>query len=334
TSSTLDFKTTDQSMWSSGQALTINEDLTLFSQSVGPFNFSAFDGDLSISAGANAALVFKLQGTAGGLALDYPIKADVILPNVVAAGQEFTVETVGNGLDTSDPHFKATFPEFSTSLQALFSANFSVNFSSDWFGSDSYSYSTNQTFTLFSLASGHHFHLADGFDFTIPTDYKTHTTQVGTGLLPTVTLNATTPDIATVDIDLIKLITDVADDVGIEIPPLSGSILGGSITFDLVSADLKAGLAITQQFQFVPTAVNVVLTAPWGSTTTIPLGESANFTVPNSWTQPITLAASYQLEGNLINQTGFIGKADLDVSVLSGNVSFLGSFGPFYQNDF
>ena len=158
-----------------------------------------------------------------------------------------------------------------------------------------------------------------------------HTEQAGTGALASVTLNETTPDIATVTVDLLSVIEDI---VGPEFPSLSGSFLDGDITYNLLTTNLVAGIAITQQFQFVPTEIDVLLAAPWGASVTIPLGQSATFQVPADWSEATTISATYSLQGNLINQTGFVGNVSLNLSALSGGVSELGSFGPFFNSTF
>ncbi len=329
----VEFKTTDQSMWSTGQAFTINESWTLFQEGFSD-SFSAFDDDLTVSASASVSLVFSVQADAGSISLKYPVDVSFQMPNVVAAGQQFTVQSINNGLDGSATHFDAKFPEFKVDLNAIFTADFSLNFDSDLFGSDSVGYNYNDTIKLISLHSGDRKTVVDGFDVFLPKDYDPSLTaeQSGSGPLADVTLDVTTPDIATVDVDVLAVIEDI---VGPEFPSLSGSFLDGDITYNLLTADLDAGLAITQQFQFLPTEIDVTLTAPWGESVTIPVGQSATFNVPYYWDRETTLSASYSLQGNLVNQTGFIGTATLNLTALSGNVDLLdyGSFGPLFSDD-
>ncbi len=330
----VEFKTTDQSMWSTGQAFTINESWTLFQEGFSD-SFSAFDDDLTVSASASVSLVFSVQADAGSISLKYPIDVSFQIPNVVAAGQQFTVQSINNGLDGSATHFEAKFPEFKVDLNAIFTADFSLNFDSDVFGSDSVGYNYNDTIKLISLHSGDKETIVDGFDVFLPKDYDASLTnqQAGSGPLASVTLDVTTPDIATVDVDVLSVIEDI---VGPEFPSLSGSFLDGDITYNLLTAELDAGLAITQQFQFLPTGINVTLTAPWGESVTIPVGQSATFNVPYYWDKETTLSASYSLQGNLVNQTGFVGTATLNLTALGGYADLFdyGSFGPLYSNDF
>ena len=329
----VEFKTTDQSMWSTGQAFTINESWTLFEEGFSD-SFSAFDDDLTVSASASVSLVFSVQADAGSISLKYPVDVSFQMPNIVAAGQQFTVQSINNGLDGSATHFDAKFPEFKVDLNAIFTADFSLNFDSDFFGSDSVGYNYNDTIKLISLHSGDKKTIVDGFDVFLPKAYDPSLTteQSGSGPLADVTLDVTTPDIATVDVDVLSVIEDI---VGPEFPSLSGSFLGGDITYNLLTAELDAGLAITQQFQFLPTGIDVTLTAPWGESVTIPVGQSATFNVPYYWDKETTLSASYSLQGNLVNQTGFVGTATLDLTALGGNVDLLdyGPFGPLYSDD-
>lgn len=330
----VEFKTTDQSMWSTGQAFTINESWTLFQEGFSD-SFSAFDDDLTVSASASVSLVFSVQADAGSISLKYPVDVSFQMPNVVAAGQQFTVQSINNGLDGSATHFDAKFPEFKVDLNAIFTADFSLNFDSDFFGSDSVAYNYNDTIKLISLHSGDRKTIVDGFDVFLPKDYDASLTtqQADGGPLASVTLDVTTPDIATVDVDVLSVIEDI---VGPEFPSLSGSFLDGDITYNLLTAELDAGLAITQQFRFYPTEIDVTLTAPWGESVTIPVGQSATFNVPYYWDRETTLSASYSLQGNLVNQTGFVGTANLNLTALGGYVDLLdyGSFGPLYSNDF
>jgi len=327
----IEFKTTDQSMWSTGQAYTINESWTLFSEGFAD-SFSEFDGDLTATADASVSLVFSVQADSGSVSLKYPVNASFEMPNVVSAGQQFTVQTLNDGLDGSSTHFDAKFPEFNIDLNAIFTAYFGLDFSSDLLGSDSVSYSYNDTIKLVSLQSGDKETIVDGFDVFLPKDYdKTLTTeQVGSGPMADVTLDVTTPDIATVKVDVLSVIEDI---VGPEFPALSGTFLDGDISYDLLTAELDAGIAITQQFQFLPTEIDVTLTTPWGESVTIPLGQSATFNVPYYWDKETTLTATYSLQGNLVSQTGFVGTATLDLTALAGNVDVLGSFGPFYTDN-
>lgn len=330
----VEFKTTDQSMWSSGQAFTINDSWTLFSEGFSD-SFSEFDDDLTVSASAGVSLVFSVQADAGSLSLKYPIDVSFQMPNVVTAGQQFTVQTVNNGLDASAVHFDAKFPEFKVDLNAIFTADFALDFDSDFFGSDSVGYNYNKTIKLVSLHSGDKKTIVDGFDVYLPKDYDKTLTheQSGSGPFANVTLDVTTPDIATVDVDVLSVIEDI---VGPEFPSLSGSFLDGDITYNLLTAELDAGLAITQQFQFLPTGINLTLTAPWGESVTIPVGQTATFNVPYYWDKDTSLSASYSLQGNLVNQTGFVGTATLDLTALGGNVDLLdyGPFGPLYSQKF
>ncbi|WP_439612608.1 DUF4114 domain-containing protein [Reyranella sp.] len=329
----VEFKTTDQSMWSTGQAFTINESWTIFEEGFSD-SFSAFDDDLTVSASASVSLVFSVQADAGSISLKYPVDVSFQIPNVVTAGQQFTVQSVNNGLDGSATHFDAKFPEFKVDLNAIFTADFSLNFDSDLFGSDSAGYNYNDTIKLISLHSGDKKTIVDGFDVFLPKDYDPSLTseQSGSGALADVTLDVTTPDIATVDVDVLAVIEDI---VGPEFPSLSGSFLDGDISYNLLTAELDAGLAITQQFQFLPTEIDVTLTAPWGESVTIPVGQSATFNVPYYWDKETTLTASYSLQGNLVNQTGFIGTATLNLTALGGNVDLFdyGPFGPLYTDD-
>jgi hypothetical protein len=329
----VEFKTTDQSMWSTGQAFTINESWTLFEEGFSD-SFSEFDDDLTVTASASVSLVFSVQADAGSISLKYPVDVSFQMPNVVAAGQQFTVQSFNNGLDDTATHFAAKFPEFKVDLNAIFTADFSLNFDSDFFGSDSVEYNYNDTIKLISLHSGDKKTIVDGFDVFLPKDYDPSLTteQSGSGSLASVTLDVTTPDIATVDVDVLSVIEDI---VGPEFPSLSGSFLDGDITYNLLTAELDAGLAITQQFQFLPTGIDVTLTAPWGESVTIPVGQSATFNVPYYWDKETTLTASYSLQGNLVNQTGFIGTATLNLTALGGYVDLLdyGSFGPLYSDD-
>jgi hypothetical protein len=330
-SNKVEFKTTDQSMWSTGQAFTINDSWTLFSEGFSD-NFSEFDGDLTASASANVSLVFSVQADSGSISLEYPVNASFEMPNVVSAGQQFTVQSVNNGLDGSSAHFEAKFPEFKIDLNAIFTADFSLDFSSDLLGSDSVGYTYTDTIKLVSLHSGDEETIADGFDVFLPKDYdQTLTTkQVGSGPMADVTLDVTTPDIATVTVDVLSVIEDI---VGPEFPSLSGTFLDGDISYDLLTAELDADIAITQQFQFFPTDIDVTLTTPWGESVTIPLGQSATFNVPYYWDKETTVTASYSLQGNLVSQTGFVGTATLDLTALSGDVDDLGSFGPLFTDN-
>lgn len=330
----VEFKTTDQSMWSSGQAFTINDTWTLFSEGFSD-SFSALDDDLTVSASAGVSLVFSVQADAGSLSLKYPVDVSFEMPNVVAAGQQFTVQSIDNGLDGSSVRFDAKFPEFKVDLNAIFTADFSLNFDSDFLGSDSVGYNYNNTIKLISLHSGDKKTIVDGFDVYLPKDYDKALTneQSGSGSLASVTLDVTTPDIATVDVDVLSVIEDI---VGPEFPSLSGSFLDGDISYNLLTAELDAGIAITQQFQFLPTGIDVTLTAPWGESVTIPVGQTATFNVPYYWDKETTLSASYSLQGNLVNQTGFVGTATLDLTALGGYADILdyGSFGPLYSQAF
>lgn len=330
----VEFKTTDQSMWSSGQAFTINDTWTLFSEGFSD-SFSALDDDLTVSASAGVSLVFSVQADAGSLSLKYPIDVSFEMPNVVAAGQQFTVQSINNGLDGSSVHFDAKFPEFKVDLNAIFTADFSLNFDSDLLGSDSVGYDYSDTIKLISLNSGDKETIVDGFDVYLPKDYDKALTneQSGSGPLASVTLDVTTPDIATVDVDVLSVIEDI---VGPEFPSLSGSFLDGDISYNLLTAELDAGIAITQQFHFLPTGIDVTLTAPWGESVTIPVGHTATFNVPYYWDKETTLSASYSLQGNLVSQTGFVGTATLDLTALGGYADILdyGSFGPLYSQDF
>ena len=333
-SETLDFRTDDQSMWSSGTALRIDDNWTLFSESFSD-SFSEFDGDLTTSASALAALTLAIKGDAGGVSLDYPLNVAFSAPNQVAAGQQFTVQTADNGLASGTPHFNAVFPTIDIDLKSIFQLNASATIDSDLIpGTPTFGASVNDSHTLLHVHSGEHKELMHGFDITMPAAYDSSLNQetTGSGSAGTrVTLDATTPNFATLDVDLIDVLKFI---VGPEFPSLSGSLLDGDITYDLVKADLDIGVAITQQFQFVPVDIDVELTAPWGETETVALGQAATFLMPTGWTGDGTLTARYSILGNLINQTGFVGDATLDLKALEGGVSLLGSFGPLYHQTF
>lgn len=334
-SETLDFRTENQSMWSSGTALRINDDWTLFRESFGD-SFSAFDGDFTASINALAALTLSIKGDAGGISLDYPLDISFNTPSEVAAGQQFTVQPTATGLASGTPHFDAVFPTIDIDLKSIFTVNASATIDSFFLPGSPYSFGANynDTHTLLHVHSGESKELMHGFTVTMPAAYDSAQNQESTAagsVADTVTLNVTTPNFATLDIDLIDVLKFV---VGPEFPSLSGSLLGGDITYDLLEADLDVGIAITQQFQFVPVQIDVELTAPWGESQTVSLGQSATFQAPGTWAGDPTLTARYSILGNLINQTGFVGDATLDLKALSGGISVLGSFGPLYHQQF
>lgn len=328
-SETVEFNTTDQSMWSTGQAITIDESWTLFSEGFSD-HFSEFDDDLTVTASANVSLVFDIKGDSGSISLDYPVNVSFDMPNVVSAGQQFTVQSFDNGLDSSSSHLTATFPELMADLKAIFTANFSLDFDSDLLGSDSTGYNYTDTIDIISVSSGEATTI-DGISLFMPTAYdgSQTTQQVGTGPLAPVTLDVTTPYVATTGVNLLSVIEDI---VGPEFPSLSGTFLDGDISYNLLTAYLDAQVAITQQFEFLPTGLNLTLSAPWGESVTIPVGQSATFNVPYYWDSETTLTASYSLQGNLVNQTGFVGTATLDLTALAGSVDDLGSFGPLFTD--
>lgn len=328
-SETVEFNTTDQSMWSTGQAITIDESWTLFSEGFSD-HFSEFDDDLTVAASANISLVFDIKGDSGSISLDYPVNVSFDMPNVVSAGQQFTVQSIDNGLDSSSSHLTATFPELMADLKAIFTANFSLDFDSDLFGSDSTGYNYTDTIDIISVSSGETTTI-DGISLFMPTAYdgSQTTQQVGAGPLAQVTLDVTTPYVATTGVNVLSVIEDI---VGPEFPSLSGTFLDGDISYNLLTAYLDAQVAITQQFQFLPTGINLTLSAPWGESVTIPVGQSATFNVPYYWDSETTLTASYSLQGNLVNQTGFVGTATLDLTALAGSVDDLGSFGPLFTD--
>ena len=331
---TVDFRTDNQSMWSSGTALRIDDNWTLFSESFSD-SFSALDGDLSGNASALAALTLAIKGDAGGVSLDYPLNIAFSAPNQVAAGQQFTVQTTDNGLTSGTPHFNAVFPTIDVDLKSIFQLSISATIDSDLIpGTPSFGASINDNHTLLHVHSGEHKELMTGFDITMPAAYDNalnHETTGSGSVGSTVTLDVTTPNFATLGVDLIDVLKFI---VGPEFPSLSGSLLDGDITYDLLKADLDIGIAITQQFQFVPVEIDVALTAPWGETETVALGQAATFLMPAGWTGDGTLSARYSILGNLINQTGFVGDATLDLKALEGGVSILGSFGPLYHQTF
>lgn len=334
-SETLGFRTANQSMWSSGTALRIDDDWTLFSQSFSD-SFSAFDGDLTASVSALAALVLSIKGDAGGISLDYPLNISFSTPSEVASGQQFTVQPTAMGLASGSPHFDAVFPTIDIDLKSIFQVNASATIDSFFLPGSPYSFGANynDTHTLLHVQSGESKELMHGFTVTMPAAYDSAQNQESTvtgSVGETVTLDVTTPNFATLDIDLIDVLKFV---VGPEFPSLSGSLLDGDITYDLFKADLDVGIAITQQFQFVPVQIDVELTAPWGDSRTVSLGQAATFQAPGTWTGDATLTARYSILGNLINQTGFVGDATLDLKALSGGVSVLGSFGPLYHQHF
>jgi hypothetical protein len=335
--STLDFKTADQSMWTSGKALAINDSINLLSAlsplTVGPD--SIFDGDLSFSGSLSASLILALQAKTGGISLDYPVNGGVVVPNAVAPGQQFVVQTLDNGVLNAT--LSAVFPTFTATLTAGLDATLNATIDSDLLPGSPYyiDFDAHPSYQLFKLESGEKksigFDGVGSLDFLIPKDYEQTSTTTGTGGLPTVTTNAQTPNFVSASIELFKLLTEL----GVPIPPLSGSFFGGDVSYDIASATLHAGIDIAQQFQFQPTGISVTITTPWGASATVPIGSNATFTVPSDQTvgQNFTLTTSYTLTGNLVNNSGIAGNADLALSALSGNVEHLGSFGPLFQTD-
>ena len=332
---TLKFRTDNQSMWSSGSAIRIDDKWTLFSESFSD-SFSLFDNDLTAQANASAALVLDVKGDSGGVSLDYPLNVTFTTPNQIAPGQQFTVQTSAVGLAVGTPHFSAVFPSIDIDLKAILNFNASATIDSFWIPGSPYTFgaSYNDTKTLLHVHSGDTKTLLPGFTVTMPTAYDPTQNQESTAsgsVANNVTLDVTTPNFANLNVDLLEALKFI---VGPEFPSLSGSLLDGDITYDILQANLDIGIAITQQFQFVPVAINVALTAPWGVSQTVALGQSASFQVPVGWTGKGDLAASYSITGNLVSQTGFVGNATLDLQALAGGLDHFGSFGPLYQNTF
>ena len=291
--SQLNFATSDQSMWGTGQAASIDQSLTLFDS--GPQSVALASGELALNA--------SLMGNAGAVSVSYPIDAAIQTPDAVVQGQDFTVATSDAGI--LSPALNATFPNLSVSLDAVISAQgYGVNIS-------------NQDVSLFSLGSGDEFTWgpsgADSqitFTASIPDGYTTTTTTEGTGALPSVTLDGTTADFASGSVDLVSLLSDAALADGIYIPPLSG----------IISAVLSGGFAVAQQFTFLPTGLDVTFTPNFDPSAqqSGPLGSSFTFQVPTGWNEPVDLSATYSLAGELFSQTGFVGNADINLSLLSG----------------
>ncbi len=328
----VDFKTADQSMWSSGQALSIDQQLTLFDISTGQIGFSGLDGDLSVSASLSAALVADISATTGGISLDYPVDTTFDAPDLVAPGQSFTVDTGVDGL-SGTPKLDAELPQFAASLNAVFSGGVTADFDSWLTGSLNLNIPLNKTITLASVKSGGSTTVLDGLlTFSVPTDYASKQTSVGNGSLPSVTLDAQTGNIASASFDLLKAATElIAPEIASYFP--TGSALDGALSYNLASLILKLGAQLAQQFTFVPTAITANIATPWGQTDDVDLGQAATFTVPQDWTGPVDLSTNYVLSGDLVSQTGLVGQVDLNLSLLSG--SFLGdSFGPLYSQDF
>lgn len=331
-SATLDFSTSGQSMWTSGPTVDFNDSLTLFGFSTGQLGGSAFGGDLTLSGSFGAALIANLSASAGALALDYPLNAGFNMPNLVAPGQDFTINTAANGLNTATPGFTADFPQASASLDLVTTGGIHAGFDSFLLGSFSFDTSFSHDIPLVSLSTGQSLSILDGhLVFSIPSDYNSTSVSVsGTTGLPDVTFDGATDSFVSAQEDLVDLLTKL---LGLPENPFSGSYLDGAFKYDILSATLAAGVGFAQQFKFVPTGITADITAPWGEVEDVALGQSATFTMPDSWTGPVNLTTNYILHGNIESQLGFVGNLDFNLSILSATLGPL-SFGPLFSQDF
>lgn len=364
-SSTLDFSTSGQSMWGSGDAAEYDNTWTLAGFDTGLHSGSIFGGDFGYQFQLAAALQAALTATTGSISLDYPLDATFNNPNVAAPGQQFTIDTTPSGLDTTTPDFTGLLPQITAALQAEFKGvalvNYDVFGNSGSFGVQPFdttvpivTISTGNTITVPPLGftdgksgkgngsgsggsggsggnggnngSGGNTNSPFTLTFTLPNDYLDQNVSVGSSDLPTETLTADTDNIISGNVDLLQLAADII--FGPEVPFPSGSI--GPLNYSIASLTLGAGVGLAQQFSFVPTAVMADITAPWGETDDVELGQDATFTVPDAWTGPIDLTTKYMLDGNLVSQAGIVGHFDLGISLLSANIGPI-SFGPLFQ---
>lgn len=367
-SSTLDFSTSGQSMWASGDAAEFNNTWTLLGFDTGLHTGSILDGAVGYSFQLAAALQAALTASAGSIGLDYPLDAQFDNPNVAAPGQQFTIDTTPDGLDSSSTSFDATLPQITAALQAEFKGQALVNYD---IAGDSGSFGLqpfDDTVPLVTISTGNAITIpplpgssggkgstggsggstgggstggtggGDGSPFSLtfqlPNSYQDQNISVGNQPLPTETLTADTSNIIAGNLDLLQLVSELI--FGPEVPFPSGNI--GPLQYSLASLTLSAGVGLAQQFTFVPTAVMADITAPWGESEDVKLGQDATFTVPDSWTGPIDLTTSYSLEGNLVSQAGIIGQLNLGLTLLTASLN-LGpfgaiTFGPLYQGTF
>lgn len=321
----LDFDTSGQSMWGSGSAASINFTKALLGGSFGPLTgvTSVFGLPVSGSVSGTAALDASITGNTGTVSVDYPVDVEVDTPDSVVPGQAFIVSTNVTGLGQAA--LDTQFPSINASLSLDLSAQVSGGV-----GPFSFSPSWAASVPLGTVGSGSSVNLAFGdtsVDAAIPNAFATAGTAPatqarGSTLRPISSIGQENGNFLQFNVDSV---VGLAKDLPI---PTLQAILGadqqkiglgllGTWGYNILDASVHAGLGLAQKFTFVPQEVDVTLTpnfSPVGKTGRV--GSSFSFVVPTTWTQSVSISASYSLKGSLISETDLVGSASIAVTAV------------------
>ncbi|WP_295606886.1 hypothetical protein, partial [uncultured Lamprocystis sp.] len=333
----LSFAIDDTSMWGPNQATAVSftfDQLQWNRYATGSYTASvpfAPDPTLHYSLNASIGPSFAASLNTGSIDILYPIEVDVRTPDSVQTGTTFVV-------DTSDwSVLNAALDSVAPSLSAQASLNFEVNAS---YGLDigginipslhndlvNIDYSTVLLDTSAYNSGSYDFGGILQVGYNLPTDLNAHAQLSGATdrYLPTLSASAQQSDFF---LYLNGDLDNLARYYYPVIPPLDGQLDGSvsvplfgtataALDYTILDVDIAAGIKLAQAFTFVPTGVNVTLTASTGEILSGRLGQQFEFTAPSDGAGEITIDAAYTLTGQLRNQSGFVVGGQLSATAM------------------
>jgi large repetitive protein len=324
---TLDFSTSGQSMWASGAAGSFTSNYTLFSfDKSGSGSTSIGPVDLSGSYAASGSLTNSFSASSGSVDVDYPLNVSTQIPDQITPGQEFTVQTDAAGLGSAT--LNATIPSLSDAVTLTVNGDASLAGEALGYGATFTTGPLTYTNTQ-NIDPSHSWDLSVGgvpgsLSFALPSSYSSMNTTTGSGDLPALTWTGQTPNVFSGTVDLAQVAFALAEsEIGDAVPP-SGDFSKGPISgsYNIVSLPLTLGIALGQQLVFQPTGIDETITPSWGgSAQTGPLGTAFDFTAPDDASGSLSLTASYSITGNLDDQLGVLGTADISISALGATIN-------------
>ncbi|MFZ1963651.1 MAG: hypothetical protein WAU78_09350, partial [Roseiarcus sp.] len=316
--SDLDFSAVDQSPFggsSEGFDYVIPSDLSFDETNSEPGTFLDLL-NYTASAELYGGLTGAISGTTGSLQLSYPISVDARFASTVSDGQTVTIDTSDYTVDGAS--LSLVGPGIGADLSLALGGSLALTVGSTNLIDDNFDESI-------ALSTQKEFDFGPYGSITIkaPPSFSANSGSAvsASGALPQLTASGQSSDFLSGSLELANLVASVFG-----LPPLSDTVTvaGVDVSYNALTADLEAGLALGEDVTFNPTGVSATMTCD-GQTETKPLGQSFTFTAPSSGSGTMDVNASYTLYGTITTQTGIIGNLDLNISALGVSASALGA---------
>ena len=325
----LNFATNNQSLWSNGDAFSVEDNKFLgVNWQDKKFNKSFLSVGVEGKTNGKVGLQSDFKLDAGSVNASLPLDLWLDIPSEVKPGETITINS-GFSLDNT-ASFSTVSPNASYDLDLIFDVDAQVKGKAFGFKKDFLNFDENHTKNLLNIDSDNiSYSLSENqlkgfgsFDLHVP---KVDTTGSING---SNSLSAQGSDkFLDANLDLDKVATTLLNTVGVPIPPLEGS---GSINlgiaklsggYNILDVELASDLSLNQKFDLEVEDVTGEIILENGEKINFEVGQPVTFTVPEGIGDSLEIDAFVDLDAEFSNQTSLDYNADAKLQALSLNGS-------------